>query len=133
MVITSRAAFDAAFARMRQPFEWGLRSDCTAACEAFKAIHGVDPLADCADDYRTALGAARILKRAGGYLAWCRATFPMPETTHPQAGDLALINSADRFGAALAICIQPGEFAAKTESGMVITKADIQGAWKWHS
>ena len=114
---------------MRHPFKWGLRSDCTAACEAFKALHGVDPLAGSTDNYSTALGAARILKRAGCYLAWCEATFRLPQTTTPEAGDIALINSADTFGAALAICIQPGEYATKTERGMVITTADIQGAW----
>lgn len=114
---------------MRHPFKWGLRRDCTAACDAFKALHGVDPLDGCNDAYSAAIGAARILKHAGGYLAWCRATFDLPETTQPQAGDLALIDSADAFGAALAICIQSGEYASKTEAGMVITKANILGAW----
>lgn len=114
---------------MRHPFKWGLRTDCTAACEAFKTLHGIDPLGVCLDAYSTALGAARILKRAGGYLAWCRATFDLPKTTAAQVGDLALIESADTFGAALALCIQPGEYATKTERGMVITTAEIQGAW----
>ena len=127
--ITSRAAFGAALNHMRHPFRWGLRTDCTAACEAFRALHGIDPIARHEERYSTALGAARILKRAGGYLAWCRATFDLPETTEPQAGDLALIESADTFGAALALCIQPGEYATKTERGMVITTAEIQGAW----
>tara|TARA_R110000824_G_scaffold399717_1_gene605572 strand:+ start:69 stop:470 length:402 start_codon:yes stop_codon:yes gene_type:complete len=126
--ITERAAFNAAFSHLRQPFAWGLRSDCTAACVAFMALHGTDPLEGCADAYRTALGAGRILKRAGGYLAWCNATFDLATTT-PKAGDLALIKSADTFGAALAICIKPGEYASKTEAGMVIVKADILGAW----
>ena len=131
--ITERAAFDAAFDNMRQPFAWGLRSDCTAACVAFTAIHAHDPLAGSTDAYSTALGAARILRRAGGYLAWCNATFDLPKTSSPQAGDLALIESADMFGAALAICIKPGVFAGKTEQGMIITQADILGAWTCHS
>lgn len=127
--VTARAALNAAFDTMRQPFAWGLRSDCTAACVAFKALHGSDPLEGCIDDYSAALGAARILQRAGGYLAWCDATFDLPRTDILQPGDLALIESADTFGAALAICIQPGEYASKTEAGMAITKADILGAW----
>lgn len=127
--ITERAAFNAAFDSLRDPFAWGLRRDCTAACVAFAALHGADPLEGCADGYSTAIGAARILKRAGGYLAWCEATFDLPRTTTPKAGDLALIASAETFGAALAICIQSGEYAAKTEAGMAIVKADILGAW----
>jgi len=127
--ITERAAFNAAFDNLRDPFAWGLRRDCTAACVAFTTLHGADPLEGCADDYSTAIGAARILKRAGGYLAWCEATFNLPQTTTPKAGDLALIESADTFGAALAICINHGEYAAKTEAGMAIVKADILGAW----
>jgi len=130
--ISERAAFGAAFAHMRGPFKWGLRSDCTAACAAFAAIHGQDPLRACADRYHSALGAARILTRAGGYLAWCRLTFDLPETAAPQAGDLVLVESADAFGSALALCIRPGEYAAKSEAGLVIVKTLIRGAWKCH-
>lgn len=115
---------------MRHPFKWGLRTDCTAACEAFKALHGIDPIARHEERYSTALGAARKIKKYGGYLAWCKLAFDLPETTQPQAGDLALIYSDGPFGAAMALCIQPGEYATKTERGMVITTADIQGAWK---
>ena len=130
--VDERAAFAAAFEHMRAPFKWGLRSDCTAACTAFAAIHGIDPLARCADHYSTALGAARILRRAGGYLAWCRETFDLPETPAPRAGDLVLIESADALGAALAVCIRPGEFAAKSEAGLVVVKTLIRGAWRCH-
>ncbi len=131
--VTERAAFSAALETMRQPFAWGLRRDCTAASVAFTALHGVDPLEDCPDHYSTALGAARILTKAGGYLAWCLSTFGQEKTTTPQPGDLALIASADAFGAALAICIQPGVFASKTETGLMITKGSILGAWTCHS
>jgi len=115
---------------MRRPFAWGLRTDCTVACVAFEAIHGVDPLEECMARYMTALGAARIIKRAGGYLEWCRATFDLIETGTPQTGDLVLIKSADAFGAALAICVSPGEYAMKSEAGMVITRAKHLGAWQ---
>ena len=127
--MTPLAAFGAAWKHLRNPFAWGLRSDCTAACAAFSMLHGVDPLEGCKARYSTALGAARILKRAGGYLAWCRATFDLTETDTPQVGDLALIASADTFGAALAVCINHGEFASKSEAGMTVNRADILGAW----
>jgi len=121
----------AALYAMCKPFKWGIRRDCSVACVAFHHLHGIDPLERCADSYNTTLGAARILKRAGGYLKWCEATFDLPKTESTQAGDLALIESADAFGAALALCITPGEFASKTEAGMIITKAKVVGAWTW--
>lgn len=131
--VTPRAAFDAALKHMGGRFTWGLRSDCTAACVAFDALHGIDPLKDATATYHNALGAYLILRRAGGYLAWCKATFNLPETDEPQPGDLALIKSADPFGAALAICIQPGEYAAKTEGGLAISPAETMGAWSCRS
>ena len=118
---------------MRQPFAWGLRTDCTVACVAFEAMHGVDPLRNCGDSYNTALGAARIIKRAGGYLEWCRATFDLPENNTPRAGDLTLVESTDAFGAALAICVSPSEYAMKSEAGMIIARAKHLGAWKCRS
>jgi len=127
--VTPQAAFNAALWHLRTPFAWGLRSDCTAACEAFKALHGLDPLAQCGASYTTAIGAARILNRAGGYLEWCRNTFDMPETDDPRPGDLALIVSADPLGSALSICINRGEYASKSETGMSINRANILGAW----
>lgn len=130
--ITARAAFDAALGSMGGRFAWGLRRDCTAACVAFHALHGTDPLKDATAAYHNALGAYLILRRAGGYLAWCKATFDLPETDDPKTGDLALIKSADRLGAALAICIQPGEYAAKTERGLAFAPATILGAWTCH-
>jgi hypothetical protein len=114
---------------MREPFAWGLRKDCTVACVAFARLHGVDSLATASHTYKTALGAARILNRFGGYAGWCDATFDLPRTDSPGPGDLALIESADAFGAALGLCIQPGEFAIKTESGMTIAPATILKGW----
>jgi len=131
--VTPQDAFGAAFATMRKPFKWGLRSDCTAACEAFRALHGVEPIGQYEEHYTTALGAARKIKKYGSYLSWCKLAFDLVETKQPRAGDIALIHSDGAFGAALALCINPGEFATKTERGMIITTAKIQGAWTCHS
>ena len=95
----------------------------------FAALHGKDPLEGCAATYGTALGAARILKRAGGYLEWCNATFDLIRVDKVKCGDLSLITSADALGSALAICMGGDEFACKSKAGMVITKSKILGAW----
>lgn len=130
--ITPQAAFNAARKAMRYPFRWGMRTDCTVACVAFEALHGVDPIARHEEHYTTALGAVRKVKKYGSYLAWCNAAFDLPKATTPQAGDLALVMSDGVFGVALAICINPGEYATKTQRGMAITTAEIQGAWTCH-
>jgi hypothetical protein len=131
--ISPHDAFKSARHHMGQPFAWGLRSDCTAACVVFADLHGQDPLMGCLDSYSTALGAARILKRADGYLEWCDATFDLVKVDEENCGDLALIPSADKIGFALAICMGGDEFASKSEAGMVITKSKIKGAWTWRS
>mgnify|MGYP000194465989 CR=1 FL=1 len=127
--ISPQEAFNAARDHMRHPFAWGLRSDCTAACVVFAALHGKDPLEGYASKYKTAMGAARILKRAGGYLEWCNATFDLISVDDPQCGDLSLIPSADALGSALAISMGGAEFACKSKAGMVIIKSKILGAW----
>ena len=127
--ISPQEALNAARHHMRHPFAWGLGSDCTAACVAFEELHGKDPLQGCKANYETALGAARILKRAGGYLEWCNATFDLISVDEPQCGDLSLIPSADALGSALAISMGGNEFASKSKAGMVITKSEILGAW----
>lgn len=118
---------------MRAPFSWGLRRDCTVACVAFSALHGTDPLGRCDVTYSTKREAYRIVTRAGGYLAWCRATIELPTTETPGPGDLALIESCDPLGAAMALCIKPGEFASKTETGLMISHGIVLEAWTCRS
>jgi hypothetical protein len=132
-VITPERVFAVARRHLSKPFEWRAGRDCTAACVVFEALHGVDPLARFDQAYTSAVEARLILKRAGGYLAWCRSTFDIEKTETPQAGDLVLIQSSGPLGAALSICIQSGEYAAKTETGMIIVRSKVLGSWRCHS
>ncbi|MGJ8561680.1 MAG: DUF6950 family protein [Litorimonas sp.] len=129
-VITPARVFGVARSHLSEPFEWRAGRDCTAACVVFEALHGVDPLARFDQAYTSSVEACLILKRAGGYLAWCRSIFDIEETETPQAGDLVLIQSSGPLGAALSICIQSGEYAAKTETGMIIVRSKVLGAWR---
>ena len=57
----------------------------------------------------------------------------MPKAKIASAGDLVLIDSLDLFGASLAICVQPDEFATKMKTGMAVVRANAMGVWTWHS
>jgi hypothetical protein len=131
-MITAAAVFAAARAEMSGPLIWGTCDCATAASAAWARLHGRDPLAAFSGRYSTATGALRILTRAGGYLAWCDTVFGaagLRQVASDRVGDLALINCAGPFGAALAISLGDGRFASKAEAGMVVTKAYIQEAW----
>lgn len=80
--------------------------------------------------YTGPAGAARIVRAAGGLAAWCRATFDLPRVAEPGPGDLVLIAAGRPWGAAMAICIRPGEVAGKSAAGLVVlTKPTILEAW----
>lgn len=111
-------------------FEWGVSDCCTAACDAFSALWGIDPMGSDRGAYGGPVGAHRILRRAGGYLAWCGDRFAaagLRETDYPQAGDLVLL--PHRSVGTLALCIQPGQFAGKGQLGVAIVGGSFQGAW----
>ncbi|GAD55497.1 hypothetical protein MBELCI_1549 [Limimaricola cinnabarinus LL-001] len=110
--------------------------DClTAACATSLALWGRDPLAGGPPRYRTFTAAQRIIRAAGGILAWSRQTFEgagMRLTDTPGPGDLALIEtSRAKGGATYALCIGTGEYAAKATDGLAIVQGEIIGAWAW--
>jgi len=90
----------------RQPFSWG-QSDCfLMAMDAAEAITGIDPYADERGKYRSAVGAARRLKRRGfdspeEALAAVADTVPRPAI---RAGDIAVVDD-NQGGEALVISI----------------------------
>jgi hypothetical protein len=131
-VISPEAVLHAVRRHMSGPFLWGSSDCCTAACAALGAMGGGWPLKEPLPPYSGCLGALRIVSRAGGYEAWCFDQIIFPPTENPAPGDLVLIRSLDAFKAALAICVNPGEYAAKTENGLALTSSPIIGAWSCH-
>lgn len=128
----NRAAFDAAQKHMGGPFLWFTSDCCKAACCAWASLWGRDPLAAFTGRYTTAKGALRILRRSGGYLAWCDEIFSasgVARSDHAGPGDLALVQCDGPFGAALALCINPYEYAVKTERGFTVRCHKEIGAW----
>lgn len=115
---------------MRGPFTWGARDCCTAACDAWAALWGHDPMGQARGTYDTAFGAARIIRRAGGYAAWCDTALGLRRTDRPLPGDLALVMASDGiFGAAMGLVITGTQTVVKAPSGVTVTPARIIGGW----
>ncbi|WJS86697.1 hypothetical protein [Paracoccus sp. TOH] len=113
---------------MSRPFEWGPCDCCSAACDVFAALWGLDPMA-AVRGYRGPIGAVRMMRRAGGLPALAeglaaRAGF----VTGHAIGGLALARG--RAGRrSLLICITPGIWAGKSKYGFAILRNADRG---WH-
>lgn len=120
---TVLAAVDAAMSRL---FEWGVADCCLSACDTFASLWGVDPIAAYRGQYEGLRGAAALIRESGGLPALAETVASSLGLTEGHApGGLAL--STD--GRSLLICIQPGQWAGKTETGFAIVRAAGRG---WH-
>lgn len=123
MVITPEAVFAATVKVMSRPWVWGEADCCTASCDVFAGFHGFDPMLEARGRYRSERGAYLYIARRGGFEQMLADMLPRQGFHNPAReapGDLALVVQDNAFGAALAICIQPGEWASKTETGHAI-------------
>lgn len=112
---------------MSQPFEWGPCDCCSAACDTFSALWGIDPMAPVRG-YGGAGGAARLMRAEGG----------LPQLAARLAAEAGLVpgHAPGGFGlaaidgrASLLICIQPGLWAGKSMRGFALLRAAEQG-WR---
>lgn len=103
-----------------------------AACDVFRELHGFDPMAEVRGSFATERGALRWVRARGGM------TLAVGGVLEPQGfaacgavpGALGLVPQPGPFGAVLAICIRPGAWAAKTETGLAVA-SEYEVAWKW--
>lgn len=106
---------------------WGV-SDCSAAaCDVFARLHGVDPLAPLRGRYRTAAEARAA--QGPDWAAVCRALAARAGLVERAEvpGALGLIRQAE--GAALAVCIRPGLWVAKTPGGLTELTVEAECCW----
>lgn len=103
---------------LQRPFEWG-RCDCTSAvCDIFAALHGVDPLAPWRGAYADERTALRIVAGLGGVSA---ALAEMARRAGLTPGES--IGAIGLAGTSLAICVQPGLWVGKSQSGMAVIRS----------
>lgn len=115
--LTPEAVLAAVEAVMSRPFEWGPCDCCSAACDVFARLHGVDPIADLRPQYAGLRGAASLIQESGGLPALAASVAARLQLTAGHAsGGLAL--SVD--GRSMLVCIHPGQWAGKTQNGFGI-------------
>lgn len=114
----------------RRPFAWG-RSDCSLfMADWVLRASGVDPAAPLRGRYRTALGAARHVRRRGGMEAMGRALAEaagLPVTSAPRPGDIGLVRDP-LAGPLFAIRTAIG-WAAKAPRGIAVGMFPVIVAW----
>lgn len=106
---------------------WGV-SDCSAAaCDVFARLHGVDPLAPVRGSYASEAEARAVQgddwPEVCAGLAARAGLVEGPEAS----GSIGLIRHA--AGLALAVCIRPGLWAAKSMRGLAVVRARAVRCW----
>lgn len=111
---------------MLLPFAWRDLDCCSSSCNVFRSLWGVDPMESVRDHYTDARGALRLMRQMGGLSAMAHGLAARSGLVEGHAvGGLAL--SSDHRS--LLVCIRPGEWAGKTQSGYAIVKT---ADWGWH-
>ena len=109
----------AALEVMDRPWRWGGADCCTAACDVFAALHGIDPMLPLRGRYASRAGALRLIAAWGGWLAMgdgLAERAGLVRADHGQPGDIGIIRDA-RGALALGICTERG-WAGKNNSGL---------------
>lgn len=115
---------------MDRPWQWGVADCCTAACDVFARLHGLDPMEPLRGRYSTRMGALRQIARRGGWLAMGNALAARAGLQHVPTGlpgDIGIIRDAQGV-LALGIRTEMG-WAGKTETGMA-TVPQVMRAWR---
>lgn len=106
-------------------WRWGSADCCTASCDVFSALYGIDPMMSVRGTYDSAVSAARLITRWGGFaeMAEALAQSARLSVSAGRSGDIGLSSPGDAGGPdgrALLICIQPGAWAGKSDLGFTI-------------
>lgn len=124
----------AAFLADEKPFEWGKRDCSLWAADAVLCITGIDPAIDFRNRYKTAKGAARVLKKYGGLegavemITMDHGMMEIPVAL-AQRGDVVLIDSP--LGPALGVMSLSGKVAAQGIDGVTHESVKVaRRAWR---
>jgi hypothetical protein len=104
---------EAALEVMDAPWRWGHVDCCTAACDVFYRLYGIDPMRSVRGTYATRGGAARLIASYGGMKAMA-ATLAEKEglvLCEPRAGAIGVTEKS------LVVCVSDRTWIGKTETG----------------
>jgi hypothetical protein len=112
-------------------WKWGEADCCTSACNAFRDLWGVDPMAPIRGGWTNATEAADVMKSAGGLLNLAIRLAAEADLSHrmpavAREGDIVLMNMGR--GPGLGIALGGGRFAGKTVRGFTVVNR-AQSAW----
>jgi len=99
---------------MDRPWQWGAADCCTATCDVFLRLHGIDPMRTLRGTYATKREALKIIASFGGFGSMVEAL----------ARETGLVETDARPGAigataeSLVICARPRVWLGKTEHGL---------------
>ncbi len=95
-----------------RPFQYGSFDCCSMPCEAASKITGIDPWVHFRGRYKTERGAARVIRRAGGFVQMIEnimTEYPEVPVSFARRGDILLVADAEivepGFDAMLALCL----------------------------
>ncbi len=121
--------------RRGRSFQWGVHDCCTFACDVIRDAGGVDYAAPFRGRYRSAAGAARVLRRfAGGGLEAAAEKIAQDnglEEVPPlmaQRGDFVLLDAA--AGPALGVCLGATFIAAGPAGAVTLPLKRARRAWR---
>lgn len=120
-MVTEDMVAEAVDAVMHGPWVWGSADCCTAACDVFRRLHGIDPMAPLRGCYATEAEAMALIRSYGGWR-------PMFAELRDLAGLRPGVGAAGEIGLvlcgwrpSLAIGIGGGMWAGRIDGGYATT------------
>lgn len=111
---------------LSRPFAWGPCDCCSAACDVFAALWGIDPM-DPVRGYAGPIGAARMMRRAGGLPMLAETLAEKAGLTVGHASGGLALSPGMGTRHALLICIMPGLWAGKSKEGFALLRRADRG------
>lgn len=119
---------------MRRPFVWGSLDCILLLADWSVELIGRDPAAPYRGRYRTALGASRIIAKAGGLVDLVAREFePLGwrKTDKPSSGCIGVVEGMTADGPSLAGAICSGaQWACLSERGLLIAPFEPRQVWR---
>lgn len=114
-----------------RPFAWGWADCCMSASDAFRAVHGVDPMLGIRGTYDSLRGALRVIRSRGGFevMAHDQAAFVALVPGRGEPGELGLVADVPDTGFGLAFCGAPGVWWMKSQTGLV-SVGRVAASWR---
>lgn len=115
---------------MDRPWKWGEADCCTAACDVFDRLYGIDPMASLRGRYTSRREAYRIVREMGGFEAMTQTLADKAglREGNGEPGEIGII-FGQMDGFALGICLAPGSWAGKTPTGLATLPAALR-SWR---